>query len=467
MSARAAVGKQPSVRRRPLGRSQSLIWARSAPTARATCSAMRSATARGSSDRDSALFMSSSWRSSAARRRVSARFAAPLNAVAAWSARIVSSRRSSSSNWRRPSFDSVIDADQLAVVLHRDHEHRLVDVLGARDRRAALVDRGVVHAQRLAVERHPAREALADLRAQDLEVDLLVGADAALERDRDELVGRIEQVDAGVVVVDDASRLLDDGPADLLLGQAGAHPPRGVLRGPGAGRRGAPSRARARPDQRAGGEDRAADREVEDDHDVLERARAAADRPADDAQRQDADARDERDRVEARRAVPGSPSGRAPTARPQVGCARADAASERAAAGTSRRYRRRDDSPRAQAGRRVPEGRGFGSREPVRERAGGGVLGATAAAPPRAIGSRSPGRPSGSRPRWRGCRPRCRSTRSPSRRRGRRTRGRTTPGPTRAAGRRTTPRASPTGPASASRAGCRRRPGTPARRPRA
>ena len=33
---------------------------------------------------------------------------APANAVAAWSARIVSRRRSSSSNWRRPSLDSVI-----------------------------------------------------------------------------------------------------------------------------------------------------------------------------------------------------------------------------------------------------------------------------------------------------------------------------------------------------------------------
>ena len=113
MSDRASVGKQPSVRTRPFARSQSLIWARSAPTTRARCSASMSATARGSSERDRAELMSSSWRSSAARRFVSARFAAPLNAVPAWSARIISSRRSSSSNWRRPSFESVITPTSL------------------------------------------------------------------------------------------------------------------------------------------------------------------------------------------------------------------------------------------------------------------------------------------------------------------------------------------------------------------
>ena len=40
--------------------------------------------------------------------------------------------------------------------------------------------------------------------------------DRALERDRDDLVGRLEQVHAGVVVIDDLARLLDDRPADRL-----------------------------------------------------------------------------------------------------------------------------------------------------------------------------------------------------------------------------------------------------------
>ena len=51
--------------------------------------------------------------------------------------------------------------------------------------------------------------------AQELHVDLLVRADRALERDRDDVVGRLEQVHPGVVVVDDPARLLDDRPADL------------------------------------------------------------------------------------------------------------------------------------------------------------------------------------------------------------------------------------------------------------
>src|SRR4029079_18100713 len=49
-------------------------------------------------------------------------------------------------------------------------------------------------------------------RPEEVEVDLLVGADAALERDRDEIAGRLEDVDPGIVVVDDPAGLLDDGP---------------------------------------------------------------------------------------------------------------------------------------------------------------------------------------------------------------------------------------------------------------
>ena len=79
--------------------------------------------------------------------------------------------------------------------------------------------------------------------AQQLHVDLLVCADPALERDRDDLVGRLDEVDPGVVVVDDPARLLDDGPADLarrsLPGSSGRTPPGG----PRAGRR-APRSAR-------------------------------------------------------------------------------------------------------------------------------------------------------------------------------------------------------------------------------
>ena len=47
------------------------------------------------------------------------------------------------------------------------------------------------------------------------------------------------------------------------------------------------------PDQRAGGEDRAPDGQVEDDREVLDPRRAARHRPADDARGQDAHARDE------------------------------------------------------------------------------------------------------------------------------------------------------------------------------
>ena len=69
----------------------------------------------------------------------------------------------------------------------------------------------------------PAGEALADLRAQQLEGDLLVGADLALEGDGHQVVGRLEEVDPAVVVVDDAARLLDDGGADLRHGGQPVH----------------------------------------------------------------------------------------------------------------------------------------------------------------------------------------------------------------------------------------------------
>ena len=117
-------------------------------------------------------------------------------------------------------------ADDRPVVAHRDDEHRFVDVVGPGDRRSARVGVGVVDEERLPVERDPAREALAHLAAQEIEVDIVIGADHALEGDRDDVAERLDQVHPGVVVVDDAAGLLDDGPPDLLDGVLAAHPGR-------------------------------------------------------------------------------------------------------------------------------------------------------------------------------------------------------------------------------------------------
>ena len=117
-------------------------------------------------------------------------------------------------------------ADDRPVVAHRDDEHRFVDVVGPGDRRAARVGVGVVHQERLAVQRDPAREALAHLAAQEIEVDIVIGADHALEGDRDDVAEWLDQVHPGVVVVDDAAGLLDDGPPDLFDGVLAVHPGR-------------------------------------------------------------------------------------------------------------------------------------------------------------------------------------------------------------------------------------------------
>ena len=132
------------------------------------------------------------------------------------------------------------DPDRRAVVAHRHDQHRLVDVVGPGDRRAARVAVGVVDEDRLAVLGDPAGEALAELAGEQLHVDLLVGADPALEGDRDDVVGRLDDVDPGVVVVDDPARLLDDRRADLLDRRRAAHPGRRRLEdlelgGPGDG----------------------------------------------------------------------------------------------------------------------------------------------------------------------------------------------------------------------------------------
>ncbi len=70
----------------------------------------------------------------------------------------------------------------------------------------------------------PAGEALPHLAAQELEVDIVIGADHALEGDRDDVAERFDEVHPGVVVVDDAAGFLDDGPPDLLDGVLAAHP---------------------------------------------------------------------------------------------------------------------------------------------------------------------------------------------------------------------------------------------------
>ena len=115
-------------------------------------------------------------------------------------------------------------ADGALVVAHRHDEHRLVDLVGPGDRAAARVVPGVVDQQRDAVLRDPAREALAQAGAEHVEIDILKGADATLERDRYDLVGRFGDVHPGVVVSDDVARLLHDGPPDLLDRGGPAHP---------------------------------------------------------------------------------------------------------------------------------------------------------------------------------------------------------------------------------------------------
>ena len=76
--------------------------------------------------------------------------------------------------------------------------------------------------------RDPAGEALAEPAPEQRQVDLLVRADDALERERHD-VAALDQVDPGVVVVDDPARLLDDRPADGLDPVRPAQPARGRL----------------------------------------------------------------------------------------------------------------------------------------------------------------------------------------------------------------------------------------------
>ncbi len=71
----------------------------------------------------------------------------------------------------------------------------------------------------------PPREALAEGAREERHVDLVIGPHAALEGDRHDPVGRLDEIDPRVVVVDDPVGLLDDRAADLFdragLAQAG------------------------------------------------------------------------------------------------------------------------------------------------------------------------------------------------------------------------------------------------------
>ncbi len=120
------------------------------------------------------------------------------------------------------------DPDGHAVVAHRHHEHRFVDVVRPGDRLAARIGVRVVDQQWLAVLGDPAGEPLADAAAKQVHVDMLVGAHPALEGDRHHFVGQFHEVHAGVVVVDDLAGLLDDRPAHCLHG-------RGAVQAPGRG----------------------------------------------------------------------------------------------------------------------------------------------------------------------------------------------------------------------------------------
>ena len=108
------------------------------------------------------------------------------------------------------------DPEGRLVVAHRHDEHGFLDLLGARDGRAAWIVVRVADEQRPAVLGHPAGEALSEPAAKEFEVDLLVGAHRPFEGDRDDGVRFLHEVDPGIVVIDDPAGLLDDRPADLV-----------------------------------------------------------------------------------------------------------------------------------------------------------------------------------------------------------------------------------------------------------
>ena len=124
------------------------------------------------------------------------------------------------------------DPDRDAVVAHRHDDHRLVDVVGPGDGRATRVGVGVVDEDRLArvAATQPVKPS-PEPTAEQVHVDLLVRADPALEGDGHDLVGQLDEIHPGVVVVDDPARLLDDDPPDPLDRRGPAEAAGGGLQG--------------------------------------------------------------------------------------------------------------------------------------------------------------------------------------------------------------------------------------------
>ena len=116
------------------------------------------------------------------------------------------------------------DPDRRSVVSHRDDQHRFIDILGAGDRGPARIAVGVVDEDGFAVLGDPPREALAELAREQAHVHMLVGADPALEGDRDDVAERLHDIHPGVVVVDDPGGLVDDRRADPNDRGRPAHP---------------------------------------------------------------------------------------------------------------------------------------------------------------------------------------------------------------------------------------------------
>ena len=189
-------------------------------------------------------------------------------------------------------------ADERIVMPHGHDQHRFVDVVGTGDGGGARIAPDIADPERQAVAGDPAGQPQTHLRPEDVEIDLVVGTDAALERDWHEVIGLLEQVDARVVVIDDALRLLDHGPAHLGGAEARAHPLGRALQHQQLA--GATGFRRPRPaHQRSGEEDGPPDGEVEDDDQVLDRGWSARDGPAGDAERQGNQATAEGQPVEA------------------------------------------------------------------------------------------------------------------------------------------------------------------------
>ena len=124
---------------------------------------------------------------------------------------MTSSRRSSSVNWRSPSFESTMTPRTASSKTSGSEEHRLVEVvLRPRDRHRAGVVGGVGEVLGDAVRCHPARDPLAEPDPQLVRrlVDEL--ADEPPHGDRHEPAVVPEAIDAHVVVRDELVELVGD-----------------------------------------------------------------------------------------------------------------------------------------------------------------------------------------------------------------------------------------------------------------